>query len=109
MIILMGVVVDDAIIVAENIERKMVLGEPPLEAAVKGAREVFKPIVAAILTTCVAFIPLLYFQGFFGKLVSYIPLIIVFMLFGSLLESYFVLPNHLIYKSSLSKIPRLLC
>ena len=104
-IILMGVVVDDAIIVAENIERKIESGEGPLEAAVQGSREVFKPILASILTTCVAFIPLFYFQGFFGKLVSYIPLIIVFMLFGSLIESYFVLPNHLIYKSHfLSKV-----
>ncbi len=98
-IILMGVVVDDAIIVAENIERKIESGEEPLQASILGAKEVFRPILASILTTCVAFIPLFYFQGFFGKLVSYIPLVIVFMLFGSLIESYFVLPNHLIYKS----------
>ncbi|MDC0254236.1 efflux RND transporter permease subunit [Bacteriovoracales bacterium] len=97
-IILMGVVVDDAIIVAENMGRHIENGGDPLDAAVKGSHEVFRPIFASILTTCVAFIPLFYFQGFFGKIVSYIPMVIIFMLFGSLLESYLILPNHLITK-----------
>lgn len=73
-IIVLGIVVDDAIIIAENIAVKMREGLPPLKAAIDGAHEVFRPIIASIVTTCVAFLPLLYFEGFFGKLVAFIPL-----------------------------------
>jgi multidrug efflux pump subunit AcrB len=94
-IIVLGIVVDDAIIIAENISRHMEKGLTPLEAAIVGTTEVFRPILASIITTCVAFIPLIYFEGFFGKLVSYIPLIVILMLTGSLLESLFILPSHM--------------
>jgi multidrug efflux pump subunit AcrB len=94
-IIVLGIVVDDAIIIAENISRKKEEGLPLKEAAIEGTLEVIKPITASILTTCVAFIPLIFFEGFFGKLVSYIPLIVILMLLGSLVESIFILPGHL--------------
>lgn len=94
-IIVLGIVVDDAIIIAENISRKREEGSPIKEAAIEGTLEVIKPITASILTTCVAFIPLIFFEGFFGKLVSYIPLVVILMLLGSLLESIFILPGHL--------------
>lgn len=94
-IIVLGIVVDDAIIIAENIARSRESGLSATEAAITGTREVFKPIVASIITTCVAFVPLLFFEGFFGKLVTYIPLIVVLMLLGSLVESLFILPAHL--------------
>lgn len=98
-IIVLGIVVDDAIIIAENISQKMRLGLDPIQAAITGAHEVFLPIMASIITTCIAFIPLLFFEGFFGKLVSYIPLIIILMLSASLVESLFVLPSHLAHKT----------
>lgn len=94
-IIVLGIVVDDAIIVAENISRHREEGMSLMQAAVVGTREVVKPIVASIVTTCVAFIPLVFFEGFFGKLVSYIPLVVALMLVGSLLESIFILPAHM--------------
>ena len=98
-IIVLGIVVDDAIIIAENISRHRENGSPILEAAINGTAEVFRPILASIITTCVAFIPLIFFEGFFGKLVAYIPLIVILMLIGSLIESIFILPSHIAGKT----------
>ena len=94
-IIVMGIVVDDAIVVAENISRFRSAGFSSHEAAVKGTSQVFLPVVASIITTCVAFVPLLYFSGHYGNFVKFIPPIVFFMLFASLLESLIVLPGHL--------------
>jgi multidrug efflux pump subunit AcrB len=94
-IIVLGIVVDDAIIIAENISRHREQGKPLTQAAIDGTTEVFRPILASIITTCIAFIPLMFFDGFFGKLVTYIPLIVILMLLGSLIESLFVLPSHM--------------
>lgn len=94
-IIVMGVVVDDAIVVAENVGRFRARGFSSQEAAVRGTSQVFMPIVASIITTCVAFIPLYFFSGHFGNFVSFIPAIVFFMLFASLLESLVILPGHL--------------
>lgn len=94
-IIVLGIVVDDAIIVAENIARKRQEGLSAEEASIEGSYEVFRPILASIITTCLAFLPLLFFEGFFGKLVAYIPLIVIFMLLASLGESLLILPAHL--------------
>lgn len=94
-IIVMGVVVDDAIVVAENIGRFRARGFSSQEAAVKGTNQVFMPVVASVVTTCVAFIPLFFFSGRFGNFVSFIPAIVFIMLFASLLESLVILPGHL--------------
>ena len=98
-IIVLGIVVDDAIIIAENISRHKEKGGDLLEACIVGTTEVIRPIFASIITTCVAFVPLMFFEGFFGKLVTYIPVIVILMLFGSLLESTLVLPTHLASES----------
>lgn len=100
-IIVLGIVVDDAIIIAENISRHREEGLPIHEAAYIGTIEVIKPITASIVTTCVAFIPLIFFGGFFGKLVRFIPLIVILMLLGSLIESLFILPAHMSGKTPL--------
>lgn len=94
-IIVMGIVVDDAIVVAENIKRKQSLGLPLHEAAATGTATVFLPVTASIITTAAAFIPLMFFEGRFGAMVSFIPAIITLMLLGSLLESLFILPGHM--------------
>ena len=98
-IIVLGIVVDDAIIIAENISRHREQGKPLMQASVDGTAEVFKPILASIITTCVAFIPLIFFEGFFGKLVAFIPLVVILMLLGSLIESLLILPAHLSSKT----------
>lgn len=94
-IIVMGIVVDDAIVVAENVGRFRAKGFSSHEAAVKGTNQVFLPVVASIVTTCVAFVPLFFFSGHFGNFVSFIPAIVFLMLFASLLESLVILPGHL--------------
>jgi len=94
-IIVLGIVVDDAIIISENIMRKVEEGLPLNQAIIEGPTEVIKPIVASIATTIVAFLPMLFFEGNFGKFILYIPLVITFMLIASLFESIFILPAHL--------------
>jgi multidrug efflux pump subunit AcrB len=94
-IIVMGIVVDDAIVVGENIGRFRAQGFSSQEAAVKGTAQVFMPVVASIITTCIAFVPLFFFSGRFGSFVSFIPPIVFLMLLASLLESLVILPGHL--------------
>lgn len=94
-IIVMGMVVDDAIVVAENINRMRAGGTPKEEATVKGTSFVFLPIIGSILTTCVAFVPLFFFSGRFGVMVKFIPPIVFLMLGGSLFEALFILPGHM--------------
>lgn len=98
-IIVMGIVVDDAIVVAENIGRFRKRGFSSREAAVKGTSQVFMPVLASIVTTCVAFVPLFFFSGRFGSFVSFIPPIVFLMLFASLLESLVILPGHLHFQA----------
>ncbi len=100
-IIVMGIVVDDAIVVAENISRFQSQGYNSHDAAVKGTAQVFMPVLASIATTCVAFVPLFYFGGHFGSFVSFIPPIVFLMLLASLLESLVILPGHLHIQSPL--------
>ena len=94
-IIVLGIVVDDAIIVAESISRQKSLGEPIHNSVVEGTIQVMSPIIAAIITTCVAFLPLYFFKGHFAAFVKYIPVIVTLMLLASLIESILILPNHL--------------
>ncbi|MDY6852125.1 MAG: efflux RND transporter permease subunit, partial [Thermodesulfobacteriota bacterium] len=94
-ITVLGIVVDDAIIIGENIFRKYEEGLSPLKAAVEGAMEVGRPVVFSVLTTVVAFSPLLMGGGTMGKVMRNLPWVVIFVLFGSLLESLFILPAHL--------------
>lgn len=98
-IIVMGIVVDDAIVVAENIGRFRAKGFSSHEAAVKGTTQVFMPVLASIITTCVAFVPLFYFSGRFGAFVSFIPPIVFLMLAASLLEALVILPGHMHFQA----------
>ncbi len=95
MVLVIGIVVDDAIIIAENIYQKHEKGLAPLEAAVEGVREVFKPVLTTVLTTFVAFAPMFFLPGMMGKFVYVIPLTISCALFISLFESTIALPSHI--------------
>ncbi len=95
MIIVLGIIVDDAIIVSENFYRYLEMGYPPLEAASRGTKEVIAPVLATIATTISTFGPLLFLSGIFGKFVFTIPLVIIICLIGSLLECFFILPSHI--------------
>ena len=94
-IMVLGIVVDDAIIIGENIFRKQEEGLPPLQAATQGALEVGHPVIFSVLTTMAAFAPLLIATGMMGKFMRGIPIVIMVVLFGSLIESLFILPSHL--------------
>ncbi|MCH7761237.1 efflux RND transporter permease subunit, partial [candidate division TA06 bacterium] len=96
MIMVIGIIVDDAIIISENVQRKLELGSPPLVAAVEGIREVFPPVLTTILTTFLAFAPMFFMSGIIGKFVFVIPLVMSLALFVSLGEATFALPAHLI-------------
>ncbi|MFC1521358.1 efflux RND transporter permease subunit [Elusimicrobiota bacterium] len=94
-IIVMGIVVDDAIVVAEHISRLVRQGVARSKAVVQGTNYMTLPIIASIVTTCVAFVPLFFFSGHFGRFVAFIPPIIFLMLGASLFESIFILPAHM--------------
>ncbi|MBW1785650.1 MAG: efflux RND transporter permease subunit [Deltaproteobacteria bacterium] len=94
-IMVLGIVVDDAIIIGENIFRKQEEGVSRLEASVSGALEVGRPVVFAVLTTIVAFWPLLLGGGTMGKIMRNMPIVVILVLLGSLVESLMILPCHL--------------
>ena len=96
MILVIGIIVDDAIIIAENITRQREKGDKPLEAAVTGIHQVFRPVVTTILTTFLVFAPMFFMSGAFGKYIVPIPLAISLALFISLLEATIALPAHLV-------------
>lgn len=94
-IMVLGIVVDDAIIVGENIFRRQEEGLEPLEGAVEGTLEVGRPVVFAVLTTVAAFYPLLLGSGVMGKIMRNIPTVVILVLLGSLVECLLILPAHL--------------
>ena len=91
----LGIVVDDAIVVGENIYEKRLQGMSAMKAAIAGAKEVGGPVVFAVLTTVAAFSPLLFVPGTSGKFLRVVPSIVICVLLISLVESLFVLPAHL--------------
>ena len=94
-ILVLGMVVDDAIIVGESIYRWRQKGLSRLEAAVQGVREVAVPVTFAIITTVIAYLPMLFVPGIMGKFFRVIPIVVIIVLIMSLVESLLILPAHL--------------
>ncbi len=94
MLLVSGMLVDDAIIVLENIYRRVEEGEPLADAVVKGTQEVMWPVICAVSTTIAAFLPLLLIEGTAGKFASILPKAVVVCLVASLLECLLILPAH---------------
>lgn len=94
-ILVLGIVVDDAVIVGESIDLARRRGLAGTDAAIAGAREVARPIFFAVLTTALAFAPMLFLPGPEGALMKVIPLVVIAILALSLLESLWILPAHL--------------
>jgi multidrug efflux pump subunit AcrB len=94
-IVTLGMVVDDAIVVGENTFRMRREGKRFVESAIAGAREMAMPVTFSILTTVVAFSPLLFIPGTRGKFFFVIPVVAISVLVISLIESFFILPAHL--------------
>ena len=94
-IIALGIVVDDAIVVGENIYKFRQQGLPFVRAAIAGVREVAVPVIFSVLTNIVAFMPLYFIPGTMGKIMMTIPVVVISVFAISLIESLFVLPAHL--------------
>ncbi len=94
-ILVLGIVVDDAIVVGENIYTEQAATHAGLQGAIRGAEQVSLPVVFAVLTTVAAFVPLLFVAGTTGKIMRVIPLIVIPCLLWSLVESLWILPAHL--------------
>ena len=95
LIMVLGLIVDDAIVVGESIYSKRIDGESSIDSAVNGTAEVALPVIAAVLTTIVAFLPFFFVGGVMGKFIGQIPIPVVAALSVSLIEGLFILPVHL--------------
>lgn len=105
-ILTLGIVVDDAIVAGEAIYHHRQEGMSRLESSVRGIQEVSGPIVFSVLTTVMAFVPLLFVPGMMGKFFKNIPMIVIPILMISLVEAMYILPAHLAHtKSSTGKGP----
>ena len=98
-IVSLGIVVDDAIVVGENIYQYQQRGYPQLKAAVLGVREMAMPVTFAVLTNIITFLPLFFVSGIMGKIFGCIPIVVIATFSISLIESLLVLPAHLAHLS----------
>ncbi|MEM9781628.1 MAG: efflux RND transporter permease subunit [Pseudomonadota bacterium] len=95
LLIVIGILMDDAIVIAENIETQRAAGLPPIEAAVTGARQVAPGVIASFATTSVVFGALSFLQGDLGELLRVVPAVMLLVLVVSLVEAFLILPAHL--------------
>ncbi len=101
MIIVVGILVDDAIVVGENIFAHYERGKPPLNAAIDGAFEMLPPVFTSVFTTIVAFTPFFFLDGVMGKFIWHMALVVISALLFSLVEAFFILPAHLAHSKGL--------
>ena len=94
-VLAIGIIVDDAIVVAEHIHLERKQGTPGVVAAIRGTRRIKVPLIFAVLTSIAAFTPILFIPGGIGEIWRALPIIIIAMLLISLFESLFILPSHL--------------
>jgi multidrug efflux pump subunit AcrB len=103
LIIVLGMLDDDSVVVAENIYRHMEMGKTPFQAAVDGTREIVLPVVGAVAVSCCGFIPFALVSGIMGKFLLMIPLVIIVCFLSSLFEAFFILPSHVVSLMPLGK------
>jgi multidrug efflux pump subunit AcrB len=97
-IITLGIVVDDAVVVGENIFYKRQAGLSPLQASVEGVKEMTAPVIIAVATNIIAFLPLLFISGSTGRFFAILPAVVIAVFLISLIECLFILPSHLAYR-----------
>ena len=97
----LGIVVDDAIVIGENIYAHRQLGKPFVQAAVEGAHEVLPSVIASVSTTILAFAPMMFVTGVMGKFIAVMPVAVIAMLIISLGEAMTLLPCHLAHRDNL--------
>ena len=97
LILVLGIVVDDAIVVLENIHRHNEMGKPIIKATLEGSRQVLAPVIASVTTTIAAFVPILIMVGgIIGRYLAALPKVVIFALVASLFEVFFMLPSHVV-------------
>ncbi len=101
MIIVVGILVDDAIVVGENIFAHYERGKPALKAAIDGTMEVIAPVFTAVMTTVIVFMGMFYLEGNMGEMIWQIALVVIASLLFSLIEAFFILPSHLAHSKGL--------
>ncbi len=94
-LLVLGIVVDDAIIIGESIYSQHEKKRFGVQASIDGTMEVYRPVIFAILTTMISFAPLLFMPGEEGRLIAIVPMVVICVLAFSLMESLLVLPSHL--------------
>jgi len=105
LILVLGIVVDDAIVVGENTDRQLSKGMVGEAAAVEGVRGVLAPVLVGVLTTIAAFAPLIFSGGTFGEILRPVPILVICILGISLIEAFFILPGHLAHGGTWSRGP----
>lgn len=98
-LIALGIVVDDAIVIGENVYAHRAMGKTPMQAAIDGTIEVVPSVFSSVATTVFAFVPMFFVTGVMGKFFAVMPLAVIAILLVSLLEASFVLPCHLAHGS----------
>ena len=101
MIIVVGILVDDAIVVAENIYAHYEQGKSAIEAAKIGTSEVLAPVFTSVATTILAFMPFFFLEGGMGKFMWQLALVIIAALTFSLIEAFLILPSHLVHSKGM--------
>ena len=94
LVMVLGIIVDDAIIVIENSHRYRLMGHNSIDSAILGTKEVVSPILSSIGTNIAAFLPLILLTGIMGKFMRIVPLVFSLALLASLFEAFFLLPSH---------------
>ncbi|MEN8148317.1 MAG: efflux RND transporter permease subunit [Planctomycetota bacterium] len=95
LIVVLGLIVDDAIVIGENFYTKLGQGMSTARAAIEGTSEVAIPVLAAVLTTVAAFLPLMWLEGRIGTFLGVLPIVVICALGVSLIEAFIILPSHL--------------
>ena len=95
-VIVLGMLVDDAVVVVEAIYYRLQRGAELMSAAIEGIREVFTPVTSSVMTTVAAFLPLMMLPGIMGDFLFVVPFVVIVALLISLLEAYWILPVHVI-------------
>ena len=101
MILVIGILVDDAIVVAESVFAHFERGKPALRAAIDGTSQMIAPVTTSVLTTIIAFTPFFFLDGFLGKFIWHMAVVVVAALAFSLIEAFFILPAHLAHSKGL--------
>lgn len=90
-----GILMDDAIVISENIMTELSKGKKPLQASIDGLKKVANGVISSFITTCAVFIPLALLEGEIGQILRVIPIVLILVLSVSLIEAFIILPNHL--------------